>query len=267
LTASLFYSEHLELAVEVTMLTFKEELFILLHYSSKKEALVELNPSTSELIAFGGILVELMLAGRVRLDENQLVVTDTSTLGDAILDEALTRLAPSQPIKLTEIDWIVSIATKLPMGHQVFAGLLDKGILRREEERTMFGLSRSTIYPLAAGVIQQLTERQLNVMVHNAKPDPHTAALLFMVSVWGGSGMLGKLTGKEKKVYQKRWDDLFSDYWGEYPVDHEMEPIEGLDPAVRKAIGSVAVSWVSAQASYVADDFSLWRHISKIDVL
>ena len=48
------------------MLTFKEDLFITLHYSSKKEALVELAPSSSELIAFGGTLVELILAGRVR---------------------------------------------------------------------------------------------------------------------------------------------------------------------------------------------------------
>ncbi len=248
------------------MLTLKEELFILLHYNSKKEALVDLSPSTSELSASGGVLVELILAGRVRMDENNLVVTDTSPLGDNILDEALTRLAPTQPIKLTQIDWILPIAKKLPIGHRLFASLFDKGILSREEERTLFGLSRSTIYPVASGIIQQLIERERHVMVNNAKPDLHTAALLFMASVWG-SNSLGKLSGKEKKAYQKRWDVLFGDYWGEYPVDHEMEPIEGLNPAARKAIGSVAVSWVSAQANYVAADFSIWHHIGKIDVI
>ncbi len=248
------------------MLTLKEELFILLHYNSKKETLVDLSPSTSELIAFGGILVELMLAGRVRMDENNLVVMDTSPTGDNILDEALTRLSPTQPVKLTEIDWILPIVKKLPIGHQLVARLFDKGILSRKEERTMFGLSRSTIYPLASGIMQQLIERERHVMLNNAKPDLHTAALLFMASVWG-SNSLGKLSGKEKKAYQKRWDVLFGDYWGEYPVDHQMEPIEGLDPATRKAIGSIAVSWVSAQASYVAADFSLWRHIGRIDVI
>jgi hypothetical protein len=252
--------------MEALMLTLKEDLFILLHYSSKKEALVDLAPSTSELVAVGGILVELLLAGRVRMDENNLIVMDTSLLDDTILDEALTRLAPTQSINLTEIDWILSIAEKLPIGHQLFAGLLDKGILSREEERTLFGLSRSTIYPVASGIIQQLIERERQVMVDNAKPDPHTAALLFMASVWGRGG-LGKLAGKEKKAYQKRWDALFSDYWGEYPVDYEMEPIEGLDPATRKAIGRVAVSWASAQASYVAADFSLWQHLDEIDLL
>jgi hypothetical protein len=252
--------------MEAIMLTFKEELFILLHYSTKKDALVDLSPSTSELVAAGGILVELILAGRVRMEENSLVVTDTSPLGDNILDEALTRLAPSQPVNLTKIDWILPIAKKLPIGHHLFAGLLEKGVLSRKEERAMFGLSRSTIYPVASGVIEQLIERERQVMVNNAKPDPHTAALLFMAGVWG-RGHLGQLSGQEKKTYQKRWDDLFSDYWGEYPVDHEMEPIEGLDPVARKTIGSVAVSWVSAQASYVAADFSLWRHLDKIDVI
>jgi hypothetical protein len=200
------------------------------------------------------------------MDENNLIVTDSSPLGDAILDEALTRLAPTQSVELTEMDWILPIAKNLPIGHRIFTGLLDQGILSQKEERTMFGLSRSTIYPVASGVIQQLIERERDVMVNNAKPDPHTAALLFMTGVWG-RGTIGKLAGNEKKTYQKRWDALFSDYWGEYPVDYEMEPIEGLDPAARKTIGRVAVSWASAQVSYVAADFSLWQHISDIDVI
>jgi hypothetical protein len=87
-----------------------------------------------------------------------------------------------------------------------------------------------------------------------------------MVSAWGGN-KLGKLSGAEKKAYQNRWDALFGDYWGAYPADHDMEPIEGLDPSARKAIGNVAKSWVSAQASYAAADLSLWQHLSKIDVI
>jgi hypothetical protein len=237
------------------MLSFKEELFILLHYSSKKEALVELSPNTSELIAFGGILVELMLAGRVQLDEHNLVVTDTATMNDDILDDALARLAPTQPVDLTDIDWIWPIAQRVSIGHRLFAGLLEKGILSRKEERTLFGLSRSTIYPLAPGIAQQLADRELNVMVHNAAPDPHTASLLFMAGVWGGNSLV-KLSGKAKRAYQRRWDALFGDYWGEYSVDYKVEPIEGLDPAMRKAIGCVSIAWASAQANYVAADFS-----------
>ncbi len=246
------------------MLTLKEELFIALHYSTKKNALVNLNPSTSELISFGGALVELLLANRVQLDEHSLVVTDASATGDDILDEMLTRLAPTQSIKRTKQDWILPIAKKAPIGHRVVAGLLEKGFLSQAEERTMFGLARSVIYLPAAEVIQDITERERAVMLHQTKPDLQTAVLLFMTIVWGGVAMLGKLTGKEKKIYNQRWDVLFSDYWGEYPVEHEMESIEGLEPSIRKAIGAVAVSWTTVQANYVVADQQMWRLILKV---
>jgi hypothetical protein len=247
--------------MEAIMLTLKEELFIALHYNAKKSALVNLNPSTSELISFGGALVELMLVGRVRLDEHNLVVTDTSATKDDVLDEMLSQLAPTQPVKRANLDWILPIAKKAPVGHRVLAGLLKKGVLSRAEERTMFGLSHSVIYLPKAEVVQDITERERKVMLHQAKPDLQTATLLFMTSAWGGAAILGKLAGKEKKNYQQRWDALFSDYWGEYPVDHEMEPIEGLDPAIRKAIGAVAVSWATVQANYVVADQRMWRLI------
>ena len=239
------------------MLTFKEELFLLLHYSAQKGAIVELHPNTSALIVAGGILVELLLVGRLRLDEQSLVVTDASAAGDEVLDAALTSLAPAQPREPTNPEWVAPIAQKLPAGHYLFERLLDKGILHREEKRARFGLSRSVIYPLAPGVAQQLIEREMNVMVRGEKPDPHTAALLFMAGVWGRSDLV-KLSGKEKKACRKRWDVLFGDYWGLYPAGHEMEPIEGLDPAIRAAIGDVANSWASIQTTYVAADYQLW---------
>lgn len=239
------------------MLTFTEELFLLLHYSAKKGAIVELHPNTSALIVSGGILVELLLANRLRLDEQSLVVTDARATGDEVLDAALTSLAPAQPREPNNPEWVDPIAQRLPSAHRLFGRLLEKGILRREEKRALFGLSRSIIYPLDPATAQQLIERVLNVMVRGAKPDPHSAALLFMTGVWGHSDFV-ELSGKEKKAYRKRWDDLFGDYWGLYTASHEMEPIEGLDPAIRTAIGDVTNSWVSMQATYVAADYHEW---------
>ena len=236
------------------MSNFTQDLFLLLHYSSKKDAIAELHPDTSNLIVAGGILVELLLAGRLRLDERTLVVTDAETTGDEILDEALARLAPAQPRKPDDPEWIGPIAQQLPPGGRLLDQLLNTGILHREEKRGLFGLSRSVIYLLAPDVAQQLLDRQLNVMLHGAKPDPHTAALLLMAGAWGHDALV-KLSGKEKKVWQKRWDILFSDYWGWYPADHEMEPIKGLAPATRKAIGDVALSWISIQSSYVSAQY------------
>lgn len=251
------------------MLTLKEELFITLHYNPKKGALVKLAPSTSELISSGGTLVELMLADRVRLDEDEqkLVVTDTSSTGDDILDEMVTRLAPAQPLQLNEGGWILPVIQKATIGHRVLARLHERGILSRAEERAMFGLSRSTIYPLDAAVVQDLTQRQRAVMVNGAKPDLQTATLLFLVSVWSGITMFS-LSGKEKKAYNQRWDALFGDYWGQFPVDHAMEPIDGLAPAIRQAIGLTAVSWATVQAEYVIADTQAWSTILReIDII
>ena len=248
------------------MLSFKEELFILLHLNPKKGALVKLTPNSSELIAFGGILVELMLSGRVCLEEDQLAVTDTSPTGDDILDEAITQLAPAQPVNLKKPEWLLPIAQRVPIGHRLFACLLEKGVLTQQKERAWFGLSQTTIYPVAAGVIQQIIEHERDVMLRGAKPDPHMAALLFMNSVWGGASLNAGLSPAERRTHQTRWEALFGDYWGAYPMEQKTEPIEGLDPALRSAIGVVAISWTTIQTRYVSDDYAIWHHLRDIHI-
>ena len=58
------------------MLSFSEQLYIRLHYSPEQNVLVDLSGSSSELIAAGGLLVNLMLDNRVRLDKEQLTIID-----------------------------------------------------------------------------------------------------------------------------------------------------------------------------------------------
>lgn len=232
------------------MSNFTQDLYLVLHYSAKNDAVVELDADTSNLIVGGGILVELLLAGRLLLDERSLAVTDTGDTGDEMLDEALAALAPQQPRNPDDPEWIKPIIQKLPSGGRLLAQLLALSILHREEKRGLFGLSRSVVYVPDPTVVQQLVDRRLSVMLHGARPDPHTAALLFMAGAWGHEDMV-KLSGKEKRRWQKRWEALFEDYWGWYPVDREMEPVEGLDPATRKAIGDIALSWISIQAASI----------------
>jgi len=68
-----------------------EELLLVTHLDTKGK----LYKSADELLDLtvgGGILAELFLAGRLRIQAGRLVVVDSSSAGDPLLDEALTGL-------------------------------------------------------------------------------------------------------------------------------------------------------------------------------
>jgi len=238
------------------MLTLSEELYCALHFDAKEASIVPLEPGTSQLIVAGGLAAGLFLAGRLRLGEDRVTAVDSTPTGDDLLDQALNNLRPGVPFQSSDGEWFTAIAQRLPFASQMLARLLKKGVIRPLVKRKWFGLSSTTNYLLQDSTISQRWQQlQMDVMVNGRQPAAADAILLFMSTAWGTS-LPATLSRQEQKAADKRWQALFGDYWGAYPVEEAAAPIPGLDPEARQAIGHMTVSWATLQAVLVVQEIT-----------
>ena len=216
-----------------------EELLLVRHLDTKGN-LYNSADELLDLTVSGGILAELFLAGRIRIQAGRLVVVDSSSAGDPLLDEALTRLLPGNSVEPEDPEWVGPIIAQLPFGRRLLDRLIHQDILRREEKRTL-GILRGYTYLLQnPAVRQRLIDQERQVMIDGVAPDARSATLIFMIGTLGDVDP-PKQSRKEKKVYQDRWEELFGDYWGQMPSG-QPAPIAGLDPAARQSLGALVVS-------------------------
>ncbi|MFZ0544065.1 MAG: GPP34 family phosphoprotein [Candidatus Promineifilaceae bacterium] len=227
------------------MLPFPEHLFIRLQYDPEAAALVNLTHDTTNLIAAAGLVVNLMLDNRVQLDKTQLLILDPQPTGSALLDEAVARLASVGSIDHNDPNWFQKIVDALPLGASLESAITQKGLINRQEKKAMFGLSKTVTYPFNdPSVPVSLFEGERAIMLHGARPDPKTAAIIFMASCWGASRPW-KLSRQENKQYDDRYKAIYGDYWGWYDKDEPVEYIEGMTPDLRYAIADLAISWAT----------------------
>jgi hypothetical protein len=232
------------------MFPFSEQLYLRLHYNPVENALTALTRSGSDLAAAGSLVANLMLDRRILLRTDRLEILDPRPTQDALLDEALARLASIGRIDPNDPEWFRHFAEVLPLGTKLFQQLSDKGIFYRQEKKGFLGLSKTVTFPFRdPGLPTTLFENERAIMLHSAKPDPQTATQIFMAYCWG-TDRPWKLSRQEEKQYEKRWNALFGDYWGWYDRSDPAEPIAGLDPDLRHALANLTISWATLHTSY-----------------
>ena len=227
------------------MLTFSEHLYIRFHYSPEEAALVNMTPFGTELITAAGLLTNLMLDNRVRLDQNRLTILDPRPTQDDLLDESLARLASVGSLDHDDPEWFRGIADALPLGAKLENQITQKGLIFRQEKKGLFGLSKTITYPFHdPAVPMNLFETERAVMLHGAKPDPKTAALIFMATSVGAPRPW-KLSRQENNRYDDRYAAIYGTYWGWYDKNEPVEHIEGLTADLRYAIADLTISWAT----------------------
>lgn len=230
------------------MLTLSEELYLALHFNKKEGVIDSPAPKISQLITAGGLVVELLLADRLQLDKNELVVVDTSLTGEELLDETLYRLQPSVRFNPNDGEWFNVVAQKAELSQLLLTRLVEKGVIRPLQQRKWFGLSRKTTYPLQDGhILARWQQLQEDVLLNGEQPSVHDAILLFMTYAWN-TPLPADLPSQKQKTVKANWERLFGDYWGAYPMVKAGEPIPDLNPIVRSAIGQLTVSWATVKA-------------------
>ncbi|MFF3288140.1 GPP34 family phosphoprotein [Streptomyces sp. NPDC003023] len=130
----------------------------------------------------GGILLDLVLADRVSVEDGRIRIPDTTPTGTALLDGRLEQLASwagrrNKPPKIT--DWLAKDHSKA-VGATI-GSLRERGLVA-EEEHKVLGLFPVKRYPEADGSTErELRERLSAVVLHDAAPDDRTAGLVALI--------------------------------------------------------------------------------------
>ncbi|MGH3095274.1 MAG: GOLPH3/VPS74 family protein [Streptosporangiales bacterium] len=125
----------------------------------------------------GALLAELALASKVTLDAKRVQLTDGSSTGDDLLDDAVGRIA-AHPGRRPR--WYVERLRK-GVREAVVRRLVATGVLREESGRTLL-VFPTTVYPAADPRPEQEVRQRLNTAVAaGARPDERTVALAVLV--------------------------------------------------------------------------------------
>jgi len=167
---------------ENNMLTLPQELYILALHEEKGRVPASL--ATSLHYGLGGaILAELILQGRVGLDDNRkAVVVNNSMFGDDnLLNEGLERIqASGRHHKSTY--WVSTFSDYIKkLEKRLARRLVDQGVLRMEEKRFL-GVVPYEAYPAQDASARFWIKQHLrSVVLGGEAPDAHTATLLSLV--------------------------------------------------------------------------------------
>ena len=143
-------------------------------------------PGWSLQCAFAGaVLMDLALENRLDTDLKRLVLIDPTPLGDDILDPVLARIAQATETHDAR-HWVEHIADYVEeIREGALAGLVERGILRREEDRFLW-VFKSRRYPIVDGEAEREVKlRIMEVLFGNEIPDPRDIVLICLADACG----------------------------------------------------------------------------------
>ncbi|GGP66160.1 GOLPH3/VPS74 family protein [Streptomyces sindenensis] len=133
-----------------------------------------------------GMLLELVMAGRVTVKGGRVEVFDPTPTGDALLDgrlDRLTRWVHEASSSRKVVAWLTRDHAK---GSQdVVDSLVARGLVTEEKHRAL-GVFPVRRYPEADGTVErELRARLAAVVLEGAEPDIRTGALVALVHATG----------------------------------------------------------------------------------
>ncbi len=152
----------------------------------------------------GAILAELLLAGRISVDEGKrklVNLVSDEPIGEPIIDEFLQRIARAKRRAVLQ-NWVNSFTSLKNLHHRIAHGLCERGILRADEDKILL-IFRRKIYP----EINPQPERKLIERLRKAifgdsqRIDPRTVVLL---SLANGANLLSIPFDKRELQKQKK---------------------------------------------------------------
>jgi hypothetical protein len=130
----------------------------------------------------GGIVLELVVAGRVSVDDGRITVVDTAPTGVRLLDDRLGMIdawaaGRRRPPKVTE--WLTKDKGKAL--DAALESLAERGLVGREQ-RTVLGVFPVRRFPETDGTVErELRARLEDVVLRGAEPDDRSAGLVALL--------------------------------------------------------------------------------------
>jgi Golgi phosphoprotein 3 len=190
-------------------LRLHHELLLLALHDSKG---TNLATGQLDLTLAGALFCELVLEQRVELKEagrwrgTMVEVTDTASLGDEVLDDALARLSTAKR-RANTTNTVHRLSRVRQLRGRTAEALCRKGILRETEDRVLL-LFRRRIFP----TVDPGPERALIERIRRAVEDPTApvdARTAIVVTLAQNAGVLGVLYDrKARRAHKARLGEL-----------------------------------------------------------
>ncbi|MCX5230593.1 GPP34 family phosphoprotein [Streptomyces sp. NPDC006553] len=189
----------------------------------------------------GGILLDLVLAGRLSVDDGRLRVTDATPTGVPLLDERMRQVdawcaKKGRAPKVTE--WLTKDHTKAVKA--TTESLRERGLVREERQRVM-GLFPVSRYPEADGSV----ERELRARLHTvlATGPTHSARTTGLLALIHGA-RLHRLAFPDipRKEVAARLEELTAGQWAAESVRRAIRDMQAAMLAITAATTVTIIS-------------------------
>lgn len=225
------------------MLTVAESIALLALDDEKGTAGWQQNGELDYGLA-GALLGELALRGCIEAQTNSVAVLDPAPFGDPLLDEALALVAGSTKPQ-DAVHWVKECAGKVKhLRDRVCEGLVEQGILHREEHTTLF-VFHSTRYPASDPTPEEQLRAALRTVLQEASDGaPPETRMLLLISLARATGVLDNAFPKdERKAARKRAEAMTKDEpWGDAVAKavRERQTINATTAAIAATSGGAA---------------------------
>lgn len=171
------------------MLRFAEEILLLLLNEESGEIAPTLSSRALDVVLAGAVLMDLALENRIDTDLKQLILVDSTPVGDDLLDLTLADIAQEGGVHTTHF-WIARTAERgEAIRQRAVARLVERGILESAPGGFIFlrgDVSRSRRYRDQDGaVVEEVRLRIMRVLFSDDIPDPHDVVLISLADACG----------------------------------------------------------------------------------
>ncbi|WP_432072141.1 GOLPH3/VPS74 family protein [Streptomyces wuyuanensis] len=182
----------------------------------------------------GGILLELVMAGRVTVADGRLEVTHTSPTGVALLDGRLEQLASwaKDGRRRKVSDWLTKDQPKAVAA--TVESLCARGVVIEERHRAL-GVFPVRRYPEADGSVErELRARLASAVVDGADPDDRTSGL---VALLHGAGLHRQaFPDVPRKQVEPRMAEIAEGHWAGAGVRDAIRNMQAAMAAITTAV-------------------------------
>ena len=166
------------------MLRFPEEIILLL-LDDEGGNFVRVPEWSMQCALAGAVLMDLALENRIDTDPNQLILVDSTPVGDDLLDPTLARIAEATEAHDTRF-WIQDTAQRAyQIRERVLERLVDHGILHVRDDSFLW-VFQSRRYPAVDGKAdREVKLRIMEVLFSDEIPDPRDIVIVCLAEACG----------------------------------------------------------------------------------
>ena len=166
------------------MLRFPEEIILLL-LDDEGGNFVRVPEWSMQCALAGAVLMDLALENRIDTDPNQLILVDSTPVGDDLLDPTLARIAEATEAHDTRF-WIQDTAQRAyQIRERVLERLVNHGILHVRDDSFLW-VFQSRRYPVVDGKAdREVKLRIMEVLFSDEIPDPRDIVIVCLAEACG----------------------------------------------------------------------------------